>query len=473
MRFKLLALSLLLPLFFWGCVPKITTQQTLKISQLNQALDDENFTRSDGMLRVEWWKSYNDEQLNEIIKFARSENPSIKSIEARYALANSIINAVQASKLPSVFADAAISRQRFSENYIFPPPLGGGTETLYQLGVGLSYDFDFWDAKEFKLLSAKYSAMAEKAYIEETKLILASAISKIYVKWNFDQKRIQKYDQLILVLNEKKKLFRYQYNQGLRDILELNQIDIEITKTQRDIQKIKRLIEGEKESICILAGYLPSKAKQFRDPHIIENVKMAVPNEIYLNLLAHRADISVQKYTVLSKAQQIDLAKTAFYPNISLSAMAGFVSFDLDKFLGHSSFAPSSGVAFSLPLFDGGARKANLELHVSDYNSSVYAYDSIVIKAANEVVATLKKSQYIDNEISLHVNESKLIEKNRELTQKRFSAGITNKVPLFQVKMQEIDSRLTTLMLLEDKNLLNIELIQALGGGYVDNNETK
>lgn len=253
----------------------------------------------------------------------------------------------------------------------------------------------------------------------------------------------------------------------------LNELSLSIVKIERQIQTIKRAIETKKASIAILAGLMPSKIKEFKTPKIDEKFQVPLPKEIYLDLLSHRADISVQKYKVLSKAQNIELAKTAFYPNVSLSAMVGVVSFDLDKFLGHSSYAPSAGVAFSLPLFDGDKRKANLALHVSDYNSSVNEYDKVLIKAANEVVSTLKKTQILADEIALHVKESSTMALNEKIAQKRFQAGIYNKRELLHVRMQMVGQDFEKIELQENRAYLQVELIKALGGGYVDKNASK
>ena len=246
----------------------------------------------------------------------------------------------------------------------------------------------------------------------------------------------------------------------------------QIAKVDQAIQALKRSIEGKKESIAILGGFMPLVVEKWNAPSI-KNMKAPLPKEIVLNLIAHRADIAVQKYIVLSKGQNIENAKAQFYPNISLSAMVGFVSFDLAKFLGYSSYAPSAGVALSLPLFDGGERKANLSMRTSDYNSSVNDYDNVVIKAANEVVATLKKSKILDSEIALHVKEIEAQDLNVKIAQGKFKAGLANKLPFLEAKREVTQTRLSSIDLNDAKASLQIHLIKALGGGYEDKNVSK
>ena len=465
-------LLLVLTLLFSACVPKTTLQKPLQKLDIQEDVDA--FTLfEDKKLRVDWWRDYGDTQLNTLIDFARGESVTIKSLDAKFAQANNLIRAIASAQMPTISADGSITRERFSENYIFPPPLGGASESLYQAGVGLSYDFDFWHARDYKILSAKYSALAQKAAIEEMRLVLSSAICELYLSWNYDEKRVEAEQTLSNLLKQEKNIMQKSYQSGLSDTMALNELSLSIVKIERQIQTIKRAIETKKASIAILAGLMPSKIKEFKTPKIDEKFQVPLPKEIYLDLLSHRADISVQKYKVLSKAQNIELAKTAFYPNVSLSAMVGVVSFDLDKFLGHSSYAPSAGVAFSLPLFDGDKRKANLALHVSDYNSSVNEYDKVLIKAANEVVSTLKKTQILADEIALHVKESSTMALNEKIAQKRFQAGIYNKRELLHVRMQMVGQDFEKIELQENRAYLQVELIKALGGGYVDKNASK
>ena len=314
--------------------------------------------------------------------------------------------------------------------------------------------------------------MAEEAYIEEIKLFLSTTICEIYLSWDFDEKRVYVLYELKGLLTQEENIYLSNFKSGLSDLSMVNTKKSEIAKIDQKIQALKRSIEAKRESIAVLGGFMPSVADKWNLPHI-KSMKAPLPKEIVLNLIAHRADIAVQKYIVLSKGQNIENAKAQFYPNISLSAMIGFISFDLDKFLGHSSFAPSAGAAVSLPLFDGGERKANLSVRASDYNSSVNDYDNIVIKAANEVVATLRKSKIIDSEIVLHVKEIESKDLNIKIAQGKFTAGLANKLPYIQAKREVTQIELEGIDLNDTKALLEIHLIKALGGGYEDKNVSK
>ena len=465
MRLKQLIPALLTPFLFSACVPQIDKESALDGAAINKELKslDADDNRS---LDAQWWKAYGDGQLDEMIGKALGSSPTIKSIEARYAQANSIIASAQAGNMPSVFISGAISRQRFSENYIFPPPLGGAAESLYQAGAGLEYDFDFFNARGSKILSAKYSAMAQKAYINEMKLALSSALCKLYLSWGYDERRVQMLLRFKDAMMQEQSILKRRYAQGVIDARELNSNLSDISKIDQEIDGLKRVMQSKKESIGVLGGFMPSYLENLHRPSIKEGVNVPMPKEIYLDLIAHRADVAVQKYTVLSKEANIENAKAQFYPNISLSALVGFTSFDLAKFADNSSYAPIAGLALSLPIFDGGARKANLNIKVSDYNSSVNDYNNVIIKAVNEVVGVVKKTKILESQICFLQKELDAKNLNEDIAKQRFDAGLSDKLPYITAKLESYKSELVGIDLDEEKSLLRIELIKALGGGY-------
>jgi NodT family efflux transporter outer membrane factor (OMF) lipoprotein len=428
MKHRQILFGLIPVLFLTACVPMIDKQAPIEDIVISNELEQNVMspTGNESHMEIDWWKAYGDAQLDALIEKALSDSPAIKSIEARYAQANSVISAARAGNMPQISAGAAVSRERFSENYIFPPPLGGGTYTLYQTGLALDYTFDFWDARASRILSAKYSALAQKAYIDAGKLALSSAICAIYLSWHYDEERVRVLNDFRSAMVEERKILEKKLKQGLIDATDLYAKTADISAIMQEISAIRRSIEGKKESIAILGGFMPSYVDTLVAPKIQDGFEVPLPKEIYLDLISHRADVTVQKYIVLSKSQNIENAKAQFYPNISLSGLIALTSFDFGKLFDHSSYAPVGGVALSLPLLDGGARKANLQVNVSDYNSSVNDYNNAIIKAANEVVGVLKRSQFLASQMRLHEEDLDAKNSNETLALKRFNGGLTN-----------------------------------------------
>ncbi len=454
-----------------GCVPKLDKATAISDAAVNADLEKNSAAFGDETLVRDWWRGYEDEQLNKIIDEALEKAPSIQSLEAKFAQANTIIQSVQSRNLPHVSANATVMRERFSENHIFPPPLGGGTYNQYQPELKLDYDFDFWNERSSHILAAKNRALAQRATIEASKIALSSAICETYLSWHYDEQKLAVLRAIEQTTREELKIVEKQYTLGLIDAVAINNKKSALLQILQIIEEKKRTIEGKKEALCVLGGFLPSYAETLNVPKIKNGFKLPLPKEIMLNFVAHRADVAIAKYTALSKSYTIEQTKAQFYPNISLSGLIGFTSFNWTKVIDHSSFTPAAGIAVSLPLLDWGMRKANLQSSVSDYNASVYEYNQVVVKAANEVVVLLKQDKLLQSQQQFHDQEISAKKGNETIDHKKLIQGLSDKLPYLSAKKIVYEGEIDALSLNETKSLIQINLIKALGGGYTDSED--
>lgn len=450
---------------FFGCVPKIDKVEQTKSSKILDELKiiDVNEGKK---LSSKWWKLFEDEQLNFIISKALSQSPSLKSVEQRFAKANAMIRAIESQNLPNISFESSFTKERFSQNHIFPAPLGGGIFDEYHTAATLDYKFDFWDERKSNILSAKNLAFAQKAFIENAKLNLEMAICETYLSWNYNEKKIEVIDKILAILYEELEILKQKYEIGLIDEVLLNKKKAEISKMQFNEYSIKEIIKGQTSTLSILAGQLPSFSQNLVKPNIKNELNIPLPNDIYLNFLSNRADISIQKYIVLSNEQNVNVAKTKFYPNINLNALFGFTSFISNEFLTKASSVPTAGVALDLPIFDWGKKEANLDDKVITYNSSVYEYNETINKAVNEVFEVLKKLEYKKLQLKMHHKQIESNETNEVIAKKRFNIGLNDKISYDDSKVDTLMLHITQMDLIESENKLQLNLIKSVGGGF-------
>lgn len=466
MRIILCVISL--TILFSGCVPKVIISNTIKDSKIDDELikDLNEFTSNNIELKNSWWKDFNDKQLNILIENAIKDAPSLKQLEAKYQKANNIIKAKKSANLPNVNFESQASRQRFSENYIFPEPLGGNYYNLYQTGLNLQYDFDFWNKRASLIKASRNEALAQDALIKVKQLTISTSISKLYISWNFKIEKIKRLSTLKKLVYEKHHILNDLYNMGLSNKEKVNESNYLIEKINQDILNVNEEIENIKNSIAIIAGLLPSQISELKNPSISNKYKITVPLNIHLNVVSHLPQVAVQKYLLASKEQYIENAKSQFYPNISLNGLMHFTSFPFSQLLTKSSFDPEAGLAFSLPIFDAKKRESNLNTKINDYNAQVYAYNETIIKAVNNIVTTLKKIELNNSQQKSEKIVISSKNKNKNIEKRVYELGIKNKIDYINKNIDVEEEKIRDVALQDKKFQLHIDLIEALGGGY-------
>jgi len=468
--FLTLILALVLPFLLTGCAHKVETIQKVGSAKIRKDIDDIINISSDATSDIEqnWWRIFEDKQLNSIIEKAITNAPSINSIQERYKKANERIKTVKSHNFPSANFTAMAREERFNKGVV-PEPLKGETESLYFSGVAIGYKFDFWDERKSELLAMQNLAYAQKLYIEDKKLALSSAITKIYNAWSFDEQKIALLQRMLKNHEKQLKIEQIKYRRGLISEMSINKHNAAISGINYKILILKESIESKKEGVCILAGFLPSVSETFTVPVVTKKVSIDIKKEIYLNLISQRADIAMQSYIVKSNDYFIENAKAKFYPNINLSALLNTFTLNFSDLANSDSFGAGAGVAIDLPIFDWGRREANLGEKEANYNSSVYKYNDLVIKAANEVVGTLTRLEQKQLQIDEYKKLKQAKIKNVEIAQKRYFIGLTNQEPLLHYKLDVLGSDMTNISLKQSNNQLYIELVKALGGGFKEN----
>ncbi|WP_420224611.1 TolC family protein [Pigmentiphaga litoralis] len=128
----------------------------------------------------QWWQRYDDPQLNALIADAVTGSPSLVTAQARLARAGANARSANAALYPQANATATATRQRYTENGIVPPPLGGEIRTDARLALNLSYDFDFWNRNGSALKAALSESRAAEAETHAARNVLMSSVAASY-----------------------------------------------------------------------------------------------------------------------------------------------------------------------------------------------------------------------------------------------------------------------------------------------------
>ena len=192
-----------------------------------------------------------------------------------------------------------------------------------------------------------------------------------------------------------------------------------------------------------------------------------MPDALSVNLMGRRTDLVAARWRVEAAGRDIKAARTEFLPNISLSALAGFVAVggSTNVFqLPAREYA--AGPALSLPIFDGGRLRANLAVANAGYDESVARYNTLLIGAVNQISDLVSALASVRTQIALEKRAEVDAQKSWQDAMAGYKGGVSGPLtPL--ISRQQLLLAEQRLAALESQQAdLSIRLIDALGGGY-------
>jgi multidrug efflux system outer membrane protein len=197
-----------------------------------------------------------------------------------------------------------------------------------------------------------------------------------------------------------------------------------------------------------------------------------VPPGLPSALLERRPDISAAERAMAAANARVGLAKSAFFPKLDITGAFGYESATLGDLFMWSSRAfilgPFAGTALTLPLFDGGRRKANLAQARSKYDEDVAQYRQQVLVAFREVEDNLADLRLLDDQMREQNNAVEASQRAAHLSRTQYTEGAVSYLDVIDGERQVLASQLQASHLQGTQAVATVNLIRALGGGWGD-----
>lgn len=416
-------------------------------------------------LDPQWWRGLGDASLDALVERALGGHPGLGVAQARLDRAVAAIAGQQAEGGAKVRLSADATREHFSANSIYPPPLGGAIHTLANAQIGGVWEFDFFGRHQAAIVSAIGAARAAEADLAAARQLLASQVVQAYVQLALldDQRAVagralaQRQDVLGLI--------RQRVAAGLDTRLELRQGEGALPDARQQIEQIDEKIGATRLALAALTAQPPAALASLT-PSLATLKPIALPAAVPADLLGRRADIAAARWRIESATQGVQAAKAQFYPNVSLTAFIGLSSIGLDELVRSGSRQYGAGPAIHLPIFDAGALRANLGVRTADLDASVQAYNAAVIDAVRESADQLNTLGSLARQQAQQAQAQAAAESAYDIARQRYAAGLTNQLVLLQAETSVLAQRRQALELRARALSAQAALARALGGGW-------
>jgi len=405
---------------------------------------------------ADWWTRYRDSQLDRLVQQALANSPSLAAAEARVRGAEALAGAQAALGGAQLGANAQVARQRLSENGLIPPRFLGFTwYTQSDLGLQFHYDFDFWGKRRAETASALDQARSALAERHAAALVLSSAVAAGYFGWQADH----------ALLTEAHRLQDIADAQGTVSGDSADQAAAQTAAARQRVSELEGALAQDRAGLAALLGVAPADLPTLQ-PRALPQPIAALPADAGLDLIARRPDIAASRWRVEAAGEQVKAARADFYPDISLSALAGLSSIRTAQLLKSGSRVFDVAPAVHLPIFDGGLLRARYGYSRAQLAAAIEAYNQSVIDAAHEVARSAIDVQRLATERREQAAQLAAVERLDINARARARQGLTDAGPELAVAAQLAAQRSSALALQAQALTADIALTKALGGGY-------
>jgi NodT family efflux transporter outer membrane factor (OMF) lipoprotein len=362
-----------------------------------------------------------------------------------------------------------LTRQHFSSNSIYPPPLGGSIRTLANAQIGAGWEFDFFGRNRAALAAAVGAGRAAEAEAQAARLVLASNVARSYGQLArlFEQRAIA--ERALQQRDELLGLIRQRVQAGLDTTVELRQGEGALPEARQQIAQIDEQITLTRHALAALTAQPPQALDTLEagpGSARLPGSAMTLPTRLPADLLGRRADITAARWRIEAASSDVASAKAAFYPNINLMAFAGLASIGLDKLVNASSEQYGAGPAIRLPIFDGGRLRAGLRGKTAELDAAIESYNAAVLEAVHETADPISSLRAIALQQREQAQAQSAAEAAHDLATQRYRAGLSTYLVVLNAEAGVLNQRRQAADLRARAWDAQVALIRALGGGY-------
>ena len=414
--------------------------------------------------RHDWWKAVGDPQLDKLVDEALSDNPDMALVDARVRAALAAAGAADAAHKPTLNGGAAVAGARVPP---LLPPLASGHFGIIKYGyLSFKWDLDLWGGKRAAWQAAVGNARAAEVDAQAARLKLSADVVQAYfdlagayAQRDLAQAELQRAEDFL-------KLTRKRVASGIDSRFSLARIQGETASDRAHLEAADNAVQTSGLVLATLLGAGPDRALSIERPALPAIPALALPSDLPADLLGRRPDVVAARWRVEAAGHDIKAAKAKFLPNIGISSLAGLIAPSaLDLFSLTNRFYTVSP-ALSLPIFEGGALRANLAGKDAARDIAVAQYNQTLVHAINQVATQADDLRSLAAQVQDAGSARDSAADAYRLAMQRYRAGVGNYLEALSVRQELIAAEQQLAALQTRRSSAWATLNEALGGGF-------
>jgi multidrug efflux system outer membrane protein len=408
-----------------------------------------------------WWAVFQDPQLQELIREALSQNYDVRIAAARILQAQAALGITRADQFPTVTGGASTSNDRFPITRITP----AFESSPFQVNLSLFWELDFWGKYRRATEAARATLLATEWGRRAVVSSLVSNVASAYFQLLELDSEMNISRRTLGSRKESLRLVEVRAKGGTTSLIDVRQSEQLVYAAAAAIPDLERRTEQQENLISTLLGKNPAPVTRGRP--LVENPLLPmVPAGLPSSLLERRPDLQSSEQQLVAANARIGVAKAAYFPQITLTALGGYQSAALTNLFTGPAGLWSFGGQLLQPIFTGGRIRSNVRLTEAQQQEAILVYQQSIQQAFREVSDSLvayRKDQEFRAQQELLTNSA---QDTTRLANMRYQGGVTSYLEVLDSDTRYFDAQLGLAQAQLNERLALVQLYNALGGGW-------
>jgi multidrug efflux system outer membrane protein len=408
-----------------------------------------------------WWDVFQDDELRSLIRTALKDNYDVRIAATRVLEAQAQLGITRADQYPTLGVGGTIADQRSPRI----GPIPSYEVSLGQVTASAAWNLDFWGRYRRATESARATLLANEWARRQVIVTLVANIATSYFQLRQLDLELEISKSTLGSRNESLKLTQTLEQHGISSLLDVRQSEQLVYTAAEEVPDFERQIAQQENTISILLGKnpgdIPRGLKLTQQPHAPE-----LPAGLTSALLERRPDIRAAEQNLIAANAQIGVARSAYFPQISLTGSAGFETPALTNLFTGPAGVWNFGASLTQPIFEGGRIKSNVRFAEAQHEQLLLAYQQAIQGAFRDVSTALVA--YRKNR-EFRVQQEQLLKSAQDaarLSEVRFKAGTTDYLEVLTNETNSFTAELGLAQAQGNELIAFVQLYQTLGGGW-------
>ncbi len=412
---------------------------------------------------VSWKDMFTDTHLKQYIEEGLQNNLDIRVAMQQITAAEAYMKQGKAGYLPSLNGNASVTYQELSKNSQFGSFFNGSI-TQYALTADLSWEADIWGKIRSNKRAGDASYLQSVAAHQAVKTQLVSAIATTYYQLLSLDAQLEVTDQTIA--NRESSV---QTIMALKDAGQVNQVAVDQNVAQYNNAKalkvdLEAAIFKTENTLSLLLGKpaISIVRGSLNDQQLDAEIKLGVPS----TLLSNRPDVIAAEYGLINAFEMTNVARSNFYPSLTLTATGGFQSLELDQWLNTNSLFATVVGGLAQPIFNQRKIRTQHEVAQAQQEQALLNFKKALLTAGNEVSNALYDYNAETEKYEYRNNEVEALRQAEANSEELLKNGYANYLDLLTARQSALSAELNTIDNKLQQLLSIVNLYEALGGGW-------